>query len=178
MNEKVLEEKMSPNPLLTRIGINTGEIVVGNMGTAKKMDYTMMGNAVNLAARLEGVNKRYGTYVMISDATYEAGGKEFATRRLDRVRVVGIHTPVRLYELIEEKSKLTKEKKVLLKYFEKGLTIFEEERDWKQAFVYFKKVLSLDPNDGPAKYYLDKCRTYLNEPPAKDWDGVYSLTEK
>ncbi|MBN2628353.1 MAG: adenylate/guanylate cyclase domain-containing protein [Spirochaetales bacterium] len=178
MNEKVMAEKMSPNPLLTRIGINTGDIVVGNMGTAKKMDYTMMGNAVNLAARLEGVNKRYGTYVMMSDATYEAGGKEFATRRLDRVRVVGIHTPVRLYELIEEKSQLTKEKKILLKYFEKGLTIFEEERDWKQAFAYFKKVLSLDPSDGPAKYYLEKCKTYFKEPPAKDWDGVYSLTEK
>ena len=84
------------SPLLTRIGINTGSMVVGNMGTPQKMNYTMMGNAVNLASRLEGVNKQYGTWMMMSEATHDAGGKDFFMRKLDRVRVVGINEPVRL----------------------------------------------------------------------------------
>ena len=177
MNEKIEEEKLSPHPLLTRIGINTGDMVVGNMGTAKKMDYTMMGNAVNLAARLEGVNKRYGTWLLMSESTYDTGGKDFATRRLDRVRVVGINTPVRLFELVEEKSKLSSAKKEIIEIFDEGLTIFEE-RDWKKAQGYFKKALDVDPEDGPAKYYLERCENYAKKPPRKDWDGVYNLTEK
>ncbi|MFP3960095.1 MAG: CHASE2 domain-containing protein, partial [Spirochaetaceae bacterium] len=89
LNEHVTSENLSPNPLHTRIGINTGEMVVGNMGTAQKMDYTMMGNSVNLAARLEGVNKQYGTWILISETTRNEAGDEFLFRRLDRVRVVG-----------------------------------------------------------------------------------------
>ncbi len=177
MNKKIEDKNLSPNPLLTRIGLNTGDMVVGNMGTAKKMDYTMMGNAVNLAARLEGVNKRYGTWLLISDSTYEAVGKEFATRRLDRVRVVGINTPVRLYELVEEKSQLTKEKKELLQIFEEGLTTFED-RNWTGAEKLFRQALKITSDDGPSLYYLDRCEKYIKEPPRANWDGVYNLTEK
>jgi len=137
----------------------------------------MMGNAVNLAARLEGVNKRYGTWLLMSQSTYDAGGNEFATRRLDRVRVVGINTPVRLYELVEEKNKITSEKKKILEIFDKGLTVFEE-RDWKKAEDQFRQVLEIDPEDGPAKYYLTRCEKYKKTPPLQEWDGVYNLTEK
>jgi len=101
LNKVVMEEKLSPTPIFTRIGINTGDMVVGNMGAENKMDYTIMGNAVNLAARLEGVNKQYHTGgILISEYTREKLGDEFLLRRLDRVRVVGIHTPLRLYELL------------------------------------------------------------------------------
>lgn len=177
MNEKIKEDNLSPLPLLTRIGLNTGEMVVGNMGTAKKMDYTMMGNAVNLAARLEGVNKRYGTWLLMSESTYESGGKDFATRRLDRVRVVGINTPVRLYELVEEKRRLSKEQKAVLESFDEGLTLFEK-RDWIGSGKIFKDVLGIDAGDGPAQYYLSRCEKYQKQPPRDDWDGVYNLTEK
>ena len=177
MNVKIKEENLSPHPLLTRIGINTGDMVVGNMGTAKKMDYTMMGNAVNLAARLEGVNKRYGTWLLMSDAAFESGGNEFATRRLDRVRVVGINTPVRLYELVEEKKELDSDKKQLLEIFDEGLTIFEE-RNWEKSKTLFQQALKIDLEDGPARYYLERCETYLQKPPKDSWDGVYTLTEK
>ena len=177
MNIKIKEENLSPYPLLTRVGINTGDMVVGNMGTAKKMDYTMMGNAVNLAARLEGVNKRYGTWLLMSESVYDAGGNEFSVRRLDRVRVVGINTPVRLFELVEEKNRLSGDKKELLQMFEEGLTLFEE-RDWNRAGGLFEKVTGLDPDDGPGAYYLERCRKYAKTPPSKDWDGVYNLTEK
>ncbi len=102
LNERFITEKLAPSSLLTRVGINTGEMVVGNMGTVQKMDYTIMGNAVNLASRLEGINKRYGTWVIMSEAVQEGIGNAFVVRRLDRVRVVGINTPVRLFELVEE----------------------------------------------------------------------------
>ncbi|MQY76283.1 MAG: CHASE2 domain-containing protein, partial [Spirochaeta sp.] len=125
LNEHFLKESLSPSALLTRMGINTGEMVVGNMGTAKKMDYTIMGNSVNLAARLEGVNKQYGTWVMISEATSQAAGDGFTVRKLDRVRVVGIQEPVRLFELIDEKGSTEAKTKEALQIFQTGLDLFE-----------------------------------------------------
>lgn len=132
LNEYFMAEQMSPVPLFTRIGINTGDMVVGNMGTPKKMDYTIMGNAVNLAARLEGVNKQYGTGILISEETYNSGGAGFTARQLDRVRVVGINTPVRLYELIEEKSMTNEKTLEAVEIFQSALNIFEE-REWVKA---------------------------------------------
>jgi len=177
INEYFLREKMSPVPLFTRIGINTGDMVVGNMGTPKKMDYTIMGNAVNLAARLEGVNKQYGTGILISEETYNSGGSDFTARELDRVRVVGINTPVRLYELVEEKSMINNDTLEALEIFHNALEIFEE-REWVKAQKNFSKVLKIIPNDGPSKKYIQRCKDMMNKPPGKDWDGVFSLTMK
>ncbi|RKX87492.1 MAG: adenylate/guanylate cyclase domain-containing protein [Spirochaetes bacterium] len=177
LNEYFLKEQMSPVPLFTRIGINTGDMVVGNMGTPKKMDYTIMGNAVNLAARLEGVNKQYGTGILVSEETYKTGASNITARQLDRVRVVGINTPVRLYELVEEKS-LTDDKTLeALDIFQTGLLAFEE-REWVKAQKYFMKVLKIIPADGPSKKYIQRCKDNMNKPPAEDWDGVFSLTMK
>ncbi len=177
INKHLLEENMSPNPLFTRIGINTGEMVVGNMGTAQKMDYTIMGNAVNLAARLEGVNKQYGTWLLISEPTYLAGGKEFATRKLDRVRVVGISQPVRLYELLDEKDSLDSKIKDAVEVFQFGLILFEK-GDWDEAKKVFKKVLNTIPDDGPSKTFIKRCIEYKKKPPADSWNGVFNLTLK
>ena len=177
INEIFLREKMSPVPLFTRIGINTGDMVVGNMGTPKKMDYTIMGNAVNLAARLEGVNKQYGTGILISEETYISGGSDFTARELDRVRVVGINTPVRLYELIEEKSMINNDTLEALEIFHNALEIFEE-REWVKAQKNFSKVLKILPNDGPSKKYIERCTEYMKKNPPEDWDGVFSLTMK
>ncbi len=177
LNEYFLKEKMSPVPLFTRVGINTGEMVVGNMGTPKKMDYTIMGNAVNLAARLEGVNKQYGTGILISEETYKAGGDDFTVRKLDRVRVVGINTPVRLYELIEEKSLTDSKTLEAVEIFHSALEIFEE-REWVKAQKNFTKVLKIFPDDGPAKKYIERCKEFMKKIPPKDWDGVFSLSMK
>ncbi len=177
INEYFLREKMTPVPLFTRIGINTGDMVVGNMGTPKKMDYTIMGNAVNLAARLEGVNKQYGTGILVSEETYKSGGADFTVRQLDRVRVVGINTPVRLYELIEEKSMINKVTLEALEIFHKALELFEE-REWVKAQKYFSKVLKIIPNDGPSEKYIQRCKDMMKKPPGKDWDGVWKLSEK
>jgi len=177
LNEHLLKENLSPGPLLTRIGINTGAMVVGNMGTAKKMDYTIMGNSVNLASRLEGVNKIYGTWTIISENTFNEYGKDFTTRTLDRVRVVNIKQPVRLYELIDEKGALDSEMEQALETYHAALELFEK-RDWDSAHKQFKEVVKLLPGDGPSDFFIKRCIQYKRKGPEKDWDGVFNLTTK
>ncbi len=177
LNERLVEEERTPGPLLTRIGINTGEMVVGNMGTLQKMDYTMMGNAVNLAARLEGVNKQYGTWVLASEATRNEAGDHFAYRKLDRVRVVGIETPVRLFEVVEEANQLDPLVKEALDTFHEGLDLFEN-RDWEQARKRFQDVLSARPGDGPATFFAKRCAEFQKKAPPANWDGVFNLSSK
>ena len=177
LNEHFQAEKLSPQPLLTRIGINTGTMVVGNMGTDQKMDYTIMGSAVNLASRLEGVNKQYGTWILMSQQTYEDGGKEFLTRRLDRVRVVGIEEPVRLYELIDEMGNAAPEVKEAIEAFDAALTLFEQ-KEWIKARTAFEAVLRVKPDDGPAAVFLKRCNEFAVKPPAASWDGVYKMESK
>lgn len=177
LNEHFLKESLSPGPLLTRMGINTGEMVVGNMGTAKKMDYTIMGNSVNLAARLEGVNKQYGTWVLISEDTCQAAGVGFTVRKLDRVRVVGIHKPVRLFELVDEKGSTEAKTKEALQVFQTGLELFEQRR-WDDGLGKFREVLKIIPDDGPANIYIKRCQNYKRKAPAENWDGVFNLTMK
>jgi adenylate cyclase len=177
LNEHLLKENLSPGPLLTRIGVNTGEMVVGNMGTANKMDYTIMGNSVNLASRLEGVNKIYGTWTIMSENTYNECGKEFLTRKLDRVRVVNIKQPVRLYELIDEKGEADPKLKEALEIFHAALELFEK-RDWDKAQKRFKETDKLLPGDGPSAFFIRRCTQYKRKGPEKDWDGVFNLTTK
>ena len=177
LNEKLLEEGRSPGPLLTRIGINTGNMVVGNMGTLQKMDYTMMGNAVNLAARLEGVNKQYGTWLLISDATHRETGELFTVRQLDRVRVVGINEPVRLYELVDERQLTPDNVLEGLSFFHKGLELFEN-RVWSEASDMFKKCHNLIDDDAPSEIYMKRCLKFSQDPPPDEWDGVFNLTQK
>ncbi|MFP4483332.1 MAG: CHASE2 domain-containing protein [Spirochaetaceae bacterium] len=177
LNERLLEAQRTPGPLLTRIGINSGEMVVGNMGTLQKMDYTMMGNAVNLAARLEGVNKQYGTWILASEATRNEAGDHFAYRKLDRVRVVGIETPVRLFEVVEEQSQIDPLVKEALDTFHEGLNLFEN-REWEEARKRFQDVLSARPGDGPATFFAKRCAEFQKKAPPANWDGVFNLSSK
>jgi len=177
VNKYVLENGISPSPLLTRIGINTGEMVVGNMGTQKKMNYTIISNAVNLASRLEGVNKQYGTWILAADSTLQETKGRLLTRRLDRVRVVGINEPVRIHEILELKSDASDALFEQVYLFNKAMDLFEA-RNWKDAESAFIKVLELYPEDGPSKHYVERCRQYQEYPPAADWDGSFNLTEK
>jgi adenylate cyclase len=173
LNRVVMADALSPAPLYTRIGINTGEMVVGNMGTSNKMNYTIMGNAVNLAARLEGVNKQYNTGgILISEYTKNEIGDEFVCRSLDRVRVVGINTPLRLYELLGLREETGKPDT-----WEDALALYEK-REFTAAEKLFASIAARDEKDGPAKLYLDKCRAYIAAPPPADWDGVNNLSQK
>ena len=177
LNQQVLEQGLSPSPLLTRIGINTGEMVVGNMGTAQKMDYTMMGHAVNLAARLEGVNKQYGTWLLASEMTRNEAGDDFVFRMMDRVRVVGVSEPVRLYEVVDEADHIDARTREVLDVYHEGLRIFEQ-RDWEAALQRFQQALHAHAEDGPSKVYARRCREFIKKRPPDSWDGAFNLTEK
>jgi class 3 adenylate cyclase len=177
VNKYVLENGISPSPLLTRIGINTGEMVVGNMGTQKKMNYTIISNAVNLASRLEGVNKQYGTWVLASESTIQETKGKLLTRRLDRVRVVGINEVVRIHEILELKADSSDALFEQVYLFNKAMDLFEA-RNWKDAQTAFEQVLKLYPNDGPSKHFIEQCRQYQEFPPAADWDGIFNIMEK
>jgi adenylate cyclase len=177
LNARFLQDKLSPGPLYTRFGINTGDMVVGNMGTARKMDYTIMGNAVNLAARLEGVNKQYGTWILTSEYTQAAGGDSFLYRMLDRVRVVGINTPIRLYQVVDNKGDASPQQREAVDLFHSGIEYFEG-RDWDRARKSFTQVQKILPDDGPSLSFLKRIDAYVQTPPPDNWDGVFNLTTK
>jgi len=165
-------------PLYTRLGINTGDMVVGFMGTPAKMDYTIMGNAVNLAARLEGVNKQYDTHgVLISEYTREQIGDEFILRPLSRVTVVGIPVPLRLYELLETRNEASGELHKMVNVWESAFKDYEHQ-NFEEAKKIFADVYKVNPDDKVAKLYLERCEKYISSPPPESWDGVDNLTEK
>jgi adenylate cyclase len=180
---ELIEKKVvrAEQPLYTRIGINSGEMVVGNMGTPSKMNYTIMGNAVNLAARLEGVNKQYDTGgILLSEYTKDLiGDDEFVLRPLSRVRVVGISTPVRLFELLDVRDTAPTELLATVRNWE---TIFKtyEAGDFPKALEGFKRTYNNNSNDLVARLYMNRCEQHIKTPPSpEDWDnGVDNLTSK
>jgi len=160
-----------------RIGLNTGAMVVGNMGSENRFDYTMMGNSVNLAARLEGANKNYHTYSMISEMTYEPAKDAIEVRELDLIRVVGINTPVRVYELLAKKGELDEKHKKGIAYFAKGLELYRQQ-SWDDAMKYFNETFKYVPDDPPAKVFIERCEDFKANPPGSDWDGVFTAESK
>ena len=168
-----------------RIGINAGEIVTGNMGSANRMNYTMMGDAVNLAARLEEAAKQYGIFSHISDAIKKLIGDEFELRELDTIRVVGKSEPVTTYDLLGEKGKLDDTLKGLQENFHKGLALYKNQK-WDEAISFFEKSLEFEHlrepglvgKINPSLIYIDRSKEFKENPPPENWDGVYTLTKK
>jgi adenylate cyclase len=136
-----------------------------------------MGPSVNLASRLEGVNKQYGTWVLTSEVTRKEAGESFAWRQLDRVKPVGMDVPVRLYELLDERSAVEASTFSALEMFHQAQALFEA-REWDKAAGLFEEVQRALPADGPTEVYQKRCREFKKKPPADSWDGVFSLTMK
>lgn len=164
--------------LLTRIGINTGTMIIGNMGSRNVFNYTVLGDHANLGARLEGANKYYGTYTMISEFTYAEAKDKIVARTLDLLRVKGKTEPIQVFELVALKSDpLPAEKVRLLEQFEAGIVAYREQK-WDTAIAIFAEILESDPKDKPSEVYLKRCQAYRETPPPDDWDGVYTLKTK
>ena len=163
--------------LKVRMGLNSGPMVVGNMGSAQRMNYTIMGDAVNLAARLEGANKAYGSHMMISERTYQACENYVDVRELDTIRVVGKKEAVKVYELLDKKNETPSSLSDLVAQFSGALKKYQE-RDFLAAKALFDNCLNIIAADGPSRVYSERCALYLESPPPLDWDGVFTLTEK
>ena len=164
------------------IGLNCGPMVTGNMGSEMRMNYTMMGDTVNLAARLESSAKQYGVYNFVGENIYEVAKSQFAFRFLDFVQVKGKNIPVKVYELIADKDEILNDNINLIKLFEEGIDYYFKQ-DWKMALNKFYKSENLEDkfesrNTTPSQIYIERCNMFLDNPPEKDWDGVWKMTSK
>ena len=165
-----------------RIGLNSGQMVTGNMGSEMRMNYTMMGDTVNLAARLEPAAKQYGVYIFVGEKVYEASSDEFVFRFLDFMSVKGKNIPVKGYELIQSKEKINKNSIELIEIFEKGLDHYFNQ-EWTEALKIFEKSAKLEDNfagrnTNPSKVFIERCNYFKENPPEPNWNGVWKMTTK
>jgi adenylate cyclase len=172
---RVAEGKL---PVDIGIGLNTDTVVSGNIGSKKRMDYTVIGDGVNLAARLESACKAYGAKILISEFTYAQLKSTYYTREVDLVVVKGKTKPVGVYEVMDFHTEETYPRLTdALRQFRIGLTEYRNGH-WQKAIKSFEEVLSMNPNDKAAKMYVDRCQRLEKTQAPGAWDGVFVMEEK
>ena len=174
---ELLGVRSVPSECDVRIGIATGEVLVGSIGSEFMMSYTVMGDAVNLASRLEGVNKIYGSHALVSEATVKAAADAIEFREVDRLVVVGQTRPVAVFEIIGRKGELSPAQLALLKRYSEGLAAYRA-RHWDDALRAFEEALEAVPADGPSMAFVKRIDGFKINPPPDAWDGSWYLDRK
>jgi adenylate cyclase len=154
-------------PWTTRFGLHHDNVMVGHFGSPDRLSYTALGDGVNLASRLEGLNKQYGTTIIVSESMVQEAGHAFSFRLLDRVAVKGKKQGVQVYELLGPATSDASRPTTVAAY-ETGLRLY-----WNRDFAAAQKILKNQPADPPSAILAERCRELLRDPPAPDWDGVY-----
>jgi adenylate cyclase len=178
LNHQWIAQSLPPLP--TRFGLNTAQVIVGNMGSSERMNYTIIGDGVNLASRLEALNKEYGTYALVSHNVYLEANDRFVFRPLDVVAVKGKNEGIVIYELCGTRSAEFRCDDHLIEVYEEFAQAFEEyqARHWNKALRRYRSLAKSIHNDKVARIYIDRCLNFAKNPPPADWDGVYRLTHK
>jgi adenylate cyclase len=170
-------EKLGARDLLTRIGLNSGTMAVGNMGSERKLNYTVLGDSVNFASRLEGANKFYGTQILMAESTANLVRGHVVMRQVDVLRVKGKRQPMAVFELMGDGAAAADAMKLLAERYGRAFDLYRRQQ-WDAAEAELTALLAEHPNDGPATTLMARIAKFREEPPPADWDGVYEAKDK
>ncbi len=160
-----------------RIGLASGDVVIGNIGSDNFKGYTVMGDTVNLSSRLESGGKQYGVRILISEQTYQMAADAIDVREIDSIRVMGKTEPARVYELLGRRGSIDATRASLRDRYQEGLAEYRAAR-WEAAEQAFQHCLTIDPADVPSRLFAERSAHFRSAPPDATWDGVWTLTHK